>query len=517
LALAHEVRVERQWSTAELERASDIDDGRIRRALEHAGEFGVAQYLTAAPDLFKLWQDNRGSAPEGQPRGVALVAAAVDTRRAGYHRGIALDVLRKLHEFYLGENKAHIRLEAWDEALRWATRPLYSTSSLLMPDGEDKYIAFDYLGDAIDAGPVRELPSGVWDELISFVPAEDIMEIAWSAFYRNRPLIAEMALQKAFSAGHYEAALDFAYMMGQATERVDDVVAWLDRAIKRTGGASIPPEQVLELRDQMAWWVGARWAGSGDPARARQLAQGVVDDSTRLLGQEHPQTLTSRLTLARQVGELGDHDTALAIATDVAGIAARADDDLGIRSAARFEVAVWTRSAGDPCAAVALWQDLVAESVGAQDPDIIDSILNIAATVDGLGDPELDNQVLGWLAELFDQLSGREARADLYIELGWILAWWVGGRDEGEGDHAAARDIAQHVIDTGTEAFGPNNPHVLNARRILANQLGRLGDGERALAISREIAETSTRIYGPAHRVTIAAKEEVHRWKPDPA
>ncbi len=242
LALAYEVRAERQWSKAELDRASGIDDGRIGRALKHADEFGVAQYLTAAPDLFKRWQDSRGSAPEGQPRGVALVAAAVDARRAGYHRGIPLDVLRRLHEFYLGENKAHMRLEPWDEAVRWAASPLYSTSSLLMPDGEDQYIAFDYLGDAIDAAASAwELPLGVWDELISFVPAEDIMEVAWSAFYRNRPLIAETALQKAFSAGHYEAALDFASMMGQGTERADDVVAWLDRAINRAGGMSIPP------------------------------------------------------------------------------------------------------------------------------------------------------------------------------------------------------------------------------------------------------------------------------------
>jgi hypothetical protein len=98
-----------------------------------------------------------------------------------------------------------------------------------------------------------------------------------------------------------------------------------------------------------------------------------------------------------------------------------------------------------------------------------------------------------------------------------MLAWWVGGRDEGEGDHARARDIAQQVIDIGIEVLGPNDPDVLTARRILAYQLGKLGDHERALAISREIAETATRIYGSAHRVTIEATEEVHRWEHDPA
>ena len=114
--------------------------------------------------------------------------------RKRYHRGIPLDALSRLHDYYLGENEAHIRLETWDKAVQWATKPLCSTSSLLMPDGKDMYIAFDYLADAIDGvAPARELPLEVWDELISFVPPEDIMEVAWSAFYRNRPLIAETA------------------------------------------------------------------------------------------------------------------------------------------------------------------------------------------------------------------------------------------------------------------------------------------------------------------------------------
>jgi hypothetical protein len=387
-----------------------------------------------------------------------------------------------------------------------------------MPDGEDAFVAFDYLGDAVDGvAPVRELPPGAWDELISFVPAADIVEVAWSAFLRGRPLTAEVALRKAFSAGHYEVALDFAYMMASGTERAHDVVAWLDLAINQPDSPDIPPERVLELRDQLAWWTGARWAGSGDPARARQLAQDVVDDSTRLLGAEHPQTLSSRLTLARQVGDLGEHEIALAIATDVAAIAGRAgNDDAGIRSHARFEVAVWTRQGGDPRAAVVIWQDLVAEQVRAEEPGIIDSIMNIAATVNGLGDPELDRQVLGWLDELFTGMSGREVRVDPYVELGWILAWWAGGRDEGDGDHAWARDIAQHVIEAGTEALGPHAPHVLDARLVLAHQLGKLGDREQALAMSRETAETASRIYGKEHRIAVAGLAEARRWEPSP-
>jgi tetratricopeptide (TPR) repeat protein len=341
------------------------------------------------------------------------------------------------------------------------------------------------------------------------------IDVAWMAFYRGRPRVAEAALRKALDAGYAQAALEFAYMAHQTerSERPEEVLSWLERAL--TGDdAALSAEIQLSIRREVAWWTGARWAGSGDPGKAGQLAESVVADSTRILGPGHPITLSSRLVLARQVGALGDHQAALSIATDVASIAPLADDGYGIRSSARFEVAVWTREGGNLRAAIGLWQALVEDTVSEQATGFMDDIGNIAVTADQLGDAAADAEVLAWLSDLHGRVSGLdEVNPELVVQLGWILAWWTGGRDDGHGDHATARDLAQQVIERGICALGLDHHQVLAARLVLAHQAGMLGDPEQALAASREIAGTAMRIYGPVHRATAAALEEIERWE----
>lgn len=517
LDLADEVRIGRFWSPGERSRAAALADTRLERALANAGEFGVAQYLAAAPQLFRRWRDAEGTLLEGQhPRGFALVSAAVDARRAGYHHGLPAGVLRRLHEGY-AERQAgpHARLEPWDDALAWAETAEFSTSSLIMPDGEGRYIAFDYLGDTVDLEtPLPEIPAQVWDELIALAPATDTVDIAWSAFYRGRPRVAEAALEKAIGAGHHEAALDFAFMM-YGSERAEDVLAWLERALAGRAAAALTPELALVLRNEVAWWTGARWAGLGDPDKARGLAQEVVDESTRLLGPDHWLTLTSRITLARQLGSIGDASAALAIATDVTERAAGLgrDDSQGVGEAARFEVAVWTREAGDPRAAIAMWREMIGESAGQPGADITDAFMNIAATAQELADPALDAEISGWLESLYErQLALDKVLAAPFVELSWVVAWWTGGRNDGDGDHERASEIARYAVEFGSGVFGPDNEGVLTARLVLAHQAGKLGDPAQALLDAAEVAAVAARVYGPASRVAIDAREEARRW-----
>ncbi|WP_080038577.1 tetratricopeptide repeat protein [[Actinomadura] parvosata] len=349
LGLALEIRLDRIWSQDERARASaHVADRRIAAALRHAQRFGVAQYLAAGPQLFAAWQDAKGSWPEGRPRGAALVAAAVDIRRSGHHRPVPIAFLRDLHEVYLAEvRSAGVRLESWEEAVRWATTPLHSTSSLLIPVADDGYVAFDYLPDAADAAAgVPDIPLPVWDKVISHVSPEDAIEVGWGAFLRGRPMHGEAALHKALAAGYYRAAIELSYTLGD-TYRKKDVTSWLESALASAEEHDIPAEDVIKLRTRLVWWTGMRYEGVGDPHRARELGETVVADSARLLGDDHPRTLWSRLTLARQVGATGDAERALAMACQVHDHAHRLPnaDQLLIR-AARFEIAVWVERSG---------------------------------------------------------------------------------------------------------------------------------------------------------------------------
>jgi hypothetical protein len=84
---AVEIRMERGWTPAELDEARRFtDDIRIAAALANADQFGPAEYLAAGPKLLAIWRG--GWEPGTHPRGAALVTAAIDARRAGYHRGL---------------------------------------------------------------------------------------------------------------------------------------------------------------------------------------------------------------------------------------------------------------------------------------------------------------------------------------------------------------------------------------------------------------------------------------------
>src|SRR5262249_12592723 len=130
----------------ELARARESGDPRIVYALAHAGEYGVTQYLAAAPRLLRAWRSGWAAFP----RGAALVAAAVDCRRAGLTGPLPGRMLEELHGPYLGRH-ADTRtppetLEAgWD----WATTPPDGAGvPLLRKVGQSSYTVFDYLVDS---------------------------------------------------------------------------------------------------------------------------------------------------------------------------------------------------------------------------------------------------------------------------------------------------------------------------------------------------------------------------------
>src|SRR5215469_4508106 len=59
----------------------------------------------------------------------------------------------------------------------------------------------------------------------------------------------------------------------------------------------------LTARSNLAHWTGT----AGDPAGARDQFAALLPVLERVLGPEHPDTLTTRHALARWTGEAGDH------------------------------------------------------------------------------------------------------------------------------------------------------------------------------------------------------------------
>jgi hypothetical protein len=219
----------------------------------------------------------------------------------------------------------------------------------------------------------------------------------------------------------------------------------------------------IHLRRQLVWSIGM----AGDPAQALVLARGVAADTERLLGVDHPETITSRIPIARWTGDTGDTGRALSLANEAYA------DALRIFGAAhratlsgRFEVALWTGYGGNAEAAVQVW-DALETDVGA--------VPHLAA-------------------------FARTIRRN--------LAYWlfIAGRPD-DGLALLRRVCAEH-----SQAEGHTSVDTLAARIALAHATGQLGQPAEALELAKAVAVDCANHLGNRHEVALNSRFEVAQW-----
>ncbi|MGH3928040.1 MAG: hypothetical protein ACRDTT_35115, partial [Pseudonocardiaceae bacterium] len=271
--------------------------------------------MAAGPELLRELRD-AWSTGSGRTRGAALVTAAVDVRRAGYHRPLPLELLRDLHESYLHDRGgAALRPESWDTALEWATQPLHATSSLLEPSANEKFLAFDYLVDAAAQDPATPpVPDATWHAVLEHAAPPDLPGIAWEASFAGGLDHVRRALDRALALNEYVVAAALADCLGDAGQEVMASARLETIIAEAEASGQVSTEDLLRMRNDLAWMVGGKVTGRGDSERALRIAQNVVRESTTALGDNHPRTLYARLTLARLLGDCGAAQEALNLA-----------------------------------------------------------------------------------------------------------------------------------------------------------------------------------------------------------
>ncbi|WP_170224061.1 tetratricopeptide repeat protein [Actinokineospora cianjurensis] len=181
LEMAEAIEVPRLWSGDELRRAGEHSDERIVDAVAHHGIYGVAEYLAAGPAIWAEWR--RAIDVEGQPRGAALVAAAVDLERCGLPGPYHERLITGLHEHYLEAYGGHVlRPEPLPDAWEWAAKRRYGVTSPLLPVSPTHWKVFDYLVDSVERiTPSPAVPDVVWDQAVEHATGDQLMNIAVKA------------------------------------------------------------------------------------------------------------------------------------------------------------------------------------------------------------------------------------------------------------------------------------------------------------------------------------------------
>ncbi|TYB67716.1 tetratricopeptide repeat protein [Nonomuraea sp. PA05] len=438
LRLATRVDVSRLWSQQELDRVREhAADSRLAAAVAQGERFGVAEFLAAGPQLLSQWHD--AWAPGANPRGAALVLAAVDARRAGVHRGVPAAVLVAMHEAYLNRRGGLLlRPESLDTAFAWAGTPLHATSSLLLPEaGGECHLAFDYLIDAVPKDPI---PGEALRALLSVASPQEAVALGEAARSWQKHPIARDAYLKALDAGEISA-------LGPATHQLDGKAAAeeLSRTVVRRVARG--SADWYEARRIIAWQK-----GGSDAAGACAALDRLADQARHSLGADHKTTVRIMIDAVWWIFYRGD---AAAAASRGAALAKELDLILGEDDERTI----------DAHEAVATITSHYAAAAGAE-----------AAIA------------------LLDRVSALRGAADpVTSRLRWQCAWLMGKA----GRHGEALAFWSQSVAASTAMDGPLHIRTLNARRGRADALGHLGRHADAVKEYQEVADHLAGLAGP--------------------
>ncbi|MFJ8949157.1 tetratricopeptide repeat protein [Streptomyces sp. NPDC102381] len=225
-----------RWTDQEWERAEELTsvDPRIGQVMRHRGQSGLAQMLSAAPELIQRWE--QADSPFGQ----AVITAAVIARRCGHPTVVPVPIIECLSKSFLTANDRATADEDWlSEALAWACQPVHNSGGIapLQAVGEtigqiDGYEVSDILVDyeAPSAPSSHEqVTAGIWEDLLHLATPAACLPIGTEAYFASRLTVATSAWQRAADTGRSSAMFNLGVLLNDQGD-TDHARAWWQRA-----------------------------------------------------------------------------------------------------------------------------------------------------------------------------------------------------------------------------------------------------------------------------------------------
>ncbi|RDI25432.1 tetratricopeptide repeat protein [Lentzea flaviverrucosa] len=231
------------------------------------------------------------------------------------------------------------------------------------------------------------------------------------------------------------------------------------------------------------------------------------DSFQRLLGPDHPDTLSSRNNLARAYRSAGDLDRAITLHE-----ATLADRERVLGSdhpntlTSRNNLASAYESAGDLNRAITLYEAIIVDServLGSDHPDTLTSRNNLAGACESAGD--LDRAISLYEANLTDirrvlgsdhpnTLASRSNLAYTYLS---------------KGDLDRAISLYEAIIVDSERVLGSDHPNTLTSRNNLAGAYESAGDLDRAISLYEANLADSGRVLGSDHPNTLTSRNNL--------
>ncbi|MET8330060.1 tetratricopeptide repeat protein [Streptomyces sp. NPDC005181] len=455
LHMAVKIRLERHWSRAEQQRAAaHRGDPRIRLALDSCDRFGLAEVVAAGPELLAAWEN--AWAPGANPRGAAIVAAAVDCRRSGLRRSASRQWLQDFHLPYLAERGGpDLQPEPFAEAMQWACKAAYATSGLLIGNYSQGYVAFDYL---LNAPRLPAVPDHLWEALLSRVEPADAYDMGLLAQQASQLSRATAALERARAGG--VAGADFLLAIavgdcGRPRQAVRDL-----QSIVRCRRAELGPRHPDTLASFHQW---AFFTGEAGDAQAASTAFGeLVVEATAALGPEHTDTFAARHQQAYFTGEAGDTHSA------VQQLSVLLDDRIRLEGPDHPQVLAVRRSL--------IWFSGLRGDLADTERQLRQLLADAQRTL-GPDDPHV--------------LAIRSTQADFAARAGRTRE---------------ATTVFTQLVAERSRVLGHDHPHAIHTRLQRAQGLVTAGRSEQAREELAQIVDDAQRVLEPEHRHLVLAR-----------
>ncbi|MEV7297775.1 FxSxx-COOH system tetratricopeptide repeat protein [Streptomyces microflavus] len=259
----------------------------------------------------------------------------------------------------------------------------------------------------------------------------------------------------------------------------------------------------LSVRNNLA----SAYESAGDLGRAIPLYEQTLADRVRALGEDHPSTLSSRNNLAGAYQSVGSLGRAIPLFKETLPAMVRAlGEDHPDTLTCRSNLASAFQSAGDLGRAIPLFEQTLADRVralGEDHPDTLTSRNNLAGAYDVAGD-------LGRAVPLFEQTLADRVRV-----LGEDHPKVLSSRNNLAGAYAAAGDLGraiplyEEILTNRVRVLGEDHPKVLSSRNNLAGAYAAAGDPGRAIPLFEQTLTDRVRVLGEDHPETLSSSNNL--------
>ncbi|WP_328670492.1 FxSxx-COOH system tetratricopeptide repeat protein [Streptomyces sp. NBC_00328] len=246
---------------------------------------------------------------------------------------------------------------------------------------------------------------------------------------------------------------------------------------------------------------------SGQPASASHHYQRLTDAQTTQLGDDHPDTLTSRNNLAAACESVGDLERAIPLFEQALTDSQRVlGDDHPNTLVSRNNLAGAYQAAGDLERAIPLFEQTLTDRVrllGNDHSDTLVSHSNLASAYQAAGDLEraipLFEQTLTDRVRLLgndhpNTLTSRNNLASAY---------------QTAGDLERAIPLHKQTLTDRVRLLGNDHPNTLTSRNNLASAYQTAGDLERAIPLFEQTLTDRVRVLGNDHPDTLASRSNL--------